>query len=291
MAHSTGASNKAAVLKLIDDFSLEMTGKDVPGLEESRNSIPPGTKVNVTFLGNEDLDMRVAAAKAVKESGFVPVPHISARRLASPAQLEEFLGRLHEVGATEHIFAVGGDPAEPEGPYPDSLSLINSGLFQKYGVKEVSIAGYPEGHPDIKADILWSHLLDKSAALKEQKLEAVILTQFAFDTDPVMAWIKQVRAHGIDTTIRIGTPGPAGIKRLLGFARRFGIGANAMIVKKYGFSLTNLMGSAGPDRFVSDLSALLAEEPTSGTVSLHFYTFGGLLATADWAREYRASQS
>ena len=96
-------------------------------------------------------------------------------------------------------------------------------------------------------------------SLTQQGLDATILTQFAFDTDPVLAWIEAVRARGIDSTIRVGTPGPAGIKRLLGFARRFGIGANAMIVKKYGFSLTNLMGTAGPDKFVTDLSALLAE--------------------------------
>ncbi|MEV1129258.1 methylenetetrahydrofolate reductase [Agromyces sp. NPDC049794] len=268
-----------------------MTGKDVPGLIEAKDTIPAGTKINVTFLGNEDLEMRVAAAKAVRELGFVPVPHISARRLESQEQLEEFLAALQEVGATEHVFAVGGDPATPEGPYPDSLSVIQSGVLQKYGVREVSIAGYPEGHPDISNDVLWQHLEAKSAALKEQGLEAVILTQFAFDTEPVINWINQVRAKGIDTQIRVGTPGPAGIKRLLAFARRFGVGANAMIVKKYGFSLTNLMGTAGPDRFVNDLAALLAENPASGRVGLHFYTFGGLLATSKWAGEFRASQS
>jgi len=244
VAHISPAADRAAALRLIDGFSLEMTGKDVPGLEEARAAIPAGTKINVTFLGNEDLDMRVAAAKAVKDFGFTPVPHISARRLSSQEQLEEFLSRLQEVGATEHVFCVGGDPAEPEGPYPDSLSVIRTGLLQKYGVKEVSIAGYPEGHPDIPEDVLWRHLEDKSAALTEQGLDAVILTQFAFDTEPVMRWIGSVRDRGITSEIRIGTPGPAGIKRLLGFARRFGIGANAMIVKKYGFSLTNLMGTA-----------------------------------------------
>jgi methylenetetrahydrofolate reductase (NADPH) len=283
--------DKAAALQLVSDFSLEMTGKDVPGLLEAKHAIPSGTKINVTFLGNEDLDMRVSASKAVLDAGFIPVPHISARRLASKDQLEEFLGRLQEVGATEHVFAVGGDPAEPEGPYPDSLSVIRSGLLQEYGVREVSIAGYPEGHPDISSEVLWRHLEDKSAALQEQGLDAVILTQFAFDTDPVMAWIDQVRARGIDTQIRIGTPGPAGIKRLLGFARRFGIGANAMIVKKYGFSLTNLMGTAGPDQFVTDLAGLLAQDASSGSVKLHFYTFGGLLATSEWARQYAAAQS
>lgn len=282
------ARNTPAAVDLVTGFSLEMTGKDIPGLEEAREVIPPGTKINVTFLGNEDLDMRVAAAKAVKDAGFVPVPHISARRIASQAQLEEFLARLQEVGATEHVFAVGGDPATPEGPYPDSLSVIRSGVLQNYGVTEVSIAGYPEGHPDIANDVLWRHLEDKSAALTDAGLDAVILTQFSFDTTPVTEWIAAVRGRGIDSEIRIGTPGPAGIKRLITFARRFGIGANAMIVKKYGFSLTNLMGTAGPDRFVTDLSAQLAADPASGRVKLHFYTFGGLLATAQWARDFVA---
>jgi len=289
-AHSP-APDTAAAIELVDGYSLEMTGKDVPGLEEAAHAIPAGTKINVTFLGNEDLEMRLAAAKRVAQLGFTPVPHISARRLPSRQYLEEFLSALHEVGATEHVFCVGGDPAEPEGPYPDALSVIRTGILPQFGVREVSIAGYPEGHPDIATDVLWQHLEDKSAALKEQGLDAVILTQFAFDTDPVLTWIDAVRARGIDTQIRIGTPGPAGIKRLLGFARRFGIGANAMIVKKYGFSLTNLMGTAGPDRFVTDLSALLAQDPASGNVKLHFYTFGGLLATANWARGFVAERA
>ena len=95
-----------------------------------------------------------------------------------------------------------------------------------------------------------------------------------------------MRTRGIDTQIRIGTPGPAGVKRLMAFARRFGIGANAMIVKKYGFSLTNLMGTAGPDRFVTDLAGLLNRKPTAGDVKLHLYPFGGLLATSQWAHDY-----
>ena len=294
-----------AALDLVNGYSLEMTGKDVPGLLEAKDTIPAGTKINVTFLGNEDLEMRVSAAKAVQDLGFIPVPHISARRLASQTQLEEFLARLQDVGATEHVFVVGGDPATPEGPYENSYDVIRSGLLQDYGVKEVSIAGYPEGHPDITDDVLWRALDEKVLSLAQQGLSSTILTQFAFDTDPVMAWIDAVRERTIDSTIRIGTPGPAGIKRLLGFARRFGIGANAMIVKKYGFSLTNLMGTAGPDTFVADLSSLLADSPTrpgdgvaletaarsEGDVKLHFYTFGGLLATAQWARDFVAERS
>ena len=299
MSKTTHApANPQAALQLVNGYSLEMTGKDVPGLLEAKDEIPAGTKINVTFLGNEDLEMRVAAAKAVREFGFVPVPHISARRLASRRELEEFLSRLQDVGATDSVFVVGGDPTTPEGPYEDSYDVIRTGLLLDYGVKEVSIAGYPEGHPDISNEVLWRALDEKSLSLAQQGLDATILTQFAFDTDPVLAWIDAVRARGIESTIRIGTPGPAGIKRLLGFARRFGIGANATIVKKYGFSLTNLMGTAGPDTFVTDMSALLADTAPEtainadpGSVNLHFYTFGGLRATSEWARTYVASQS
>ncbi|PJI51621.1 5,10-methylenetetrahydrofolate reductase, partial [Methylobacterium radiotolerans] len=53
-----------------------------------------------------------------------------------------------------HLFAVGGDPAAPEGPYEDSLAVITSGVLQQYGVREVGIGGYPEGHPDISKETL-----------------------------------------------------------------------------------------------------------------------------------------
>ena len=40
-------------------------GPDVPKLEEARDSIPQGTRINVTFLGNENLAMRLEASRAV----------------------------------------------------------------------------------------------------------------------------------------------------------------------------------------------------------------------------------
>jgi methylenetetrahydrofolate reductase (NADPH) len=271
--------------ELLEDFSLEMTGKDVPGLREAAPNLPPGTRMNVTFLGNEDLEMRVTAARAVLEEGLVPVPHISARRIKSQEMLEEFLAALQAQGASENVFSVGGDPHTPEGPYEGALDVIKTGLLPQYGVKHVSIAGYPEGHPDIKDDVLWAALEGKFAVLREQALPGTILTQFSFDVDPVVAWIEQVRAKGIDLPIRIGVPGPAGIKRLITFAGRFGVKSSAGIAKKYGFSLTNLLGTAGPDRFIKDLAGRLT--PEHGVVKLHFYTFGGVPATTTWVRDFR----
>lgn len=269
---------------LLAGFSLEMTARDAPDLTQVAPLVPTGTRINLTFLGTEDLDMRVKAARAAREAGLIPVPHIAARRLTSERELDEFLTRLHEVDAAEHLTTIGGDPSTPLGPFEDALGVITSGLLTKHGVRSVAVAGYPEGHPDIPTDRLWDHLERKLAALSDQGLEASVLTQFSFDTAAVRSWVEQVRDRGITAPIRIGVPGPVTVRRLLGFARRFGVASNARIVRKFGFSLTNLMGTAGPDTFVTDLAGELADLPGAGDVGLHFYTFGGLVPTAEWIR-------
>ena len=53
------------VAELLHSPSLEMTGKDIPALLEAKTAISPGTRINVTYIGNEDLPMRVASSKAV----------------------------------------------------------------------------------------------------------------------------------------------------------------------------------------------------------------------------------
>ena len=275
----------AGPLSLLADFSLEMTGKDVANLEAAQHAIPAGTRVNVTFLGNEDLELRLAAARAVKRLGLVPVPHISARRLPSRGAFVEFLDRLREDGTGEHIFVVGGDPNTPAGPYQDSAALIESGLLEAHGVRHVGISGYPEGHPAISGPQLWSALEAKHALLAEHGLNGGIITQFGFDTLPVLAWIEAVRERGIDLPVRVGVPGPAGVRRLLSYAGRFGVGTSAGIARKYGLSLTNLMGTAGPDRFVQALADGLVPH-RHGRVEMHFYPFGGLQATSEWVAAF-----
>jgi methylenetetrahydrofolate reductase (NADPH) len=183
-----------------------MTGKDVPALEEARDTILQGTRINVTFHGNEDLRMRLGAARSVRRLGFTPVPHLAARRLGSRADFERFLTGLHADGTSDNAVAVAGDPANPEGPYEDSLSLIGSGLLQRYGVRHVGISGYPEGHSAIPGDVLWSVLRDKSAALAAQGVDGGLITQFGFDADPVLAWIERVRDEGIALPVRVGVP-------------------------------------------------------------------------------------
>lgn len=273
--------------ELLKDFSLEVTAKDTESLEAASKSIPAGTAVNLTYLGNETTEMRIEAAQAIVDAGLSAVPHISARRLTSADELRDYLERLSAVGAVDRLFIVGGDPSTPAGPFPDALSVIQSGLLEEFGVREVGITGYPEGHPDISEATLWDALECKLAALDRAGIRASVTTQVAFDSTAVAKWIAQVRGRGIETPIRVGAPGPAGIKRLLGFARRLGTTANAALLKKYGASVTNLLGKSTPATFIERAAEDFAQD-NLGDVRIHFYTFGGLVATADWARDYLA---
>ena len=272
---------------MVDGYSLEMTAKELDGLREAAPLIRPGTQVAVTFLPGEEMEQRVAAAKLVRELGFEPIVHLSARRLTSAEELDNYLSRITTEAGVKRVFLIAGDPPEPEGPFEDSLQVIESGLLEKHGITIAGVGGHPEGHPNVSKDDLWVWMERKIAALRTRGIVPLVVTQFAFDDDAIVEWVGEMRARGIDVPVRLGVPGPAGIKRLLGFAARCGVGASASVMKKYGVSVTNLLGRAGPDKLVDSLDAKLNDEE-HGRVRLHLYPFGALTASAEWVNEYDA---
>jgi methylenetetrahydrofolate reductase (NADPH) len=271
---------------ITEGFSLEMTAKDIAALREAAPLIPPETPVAITFLPGEDAHARIDATIAVRELGFEPMPHFSARRIPSALEFEHYLYAVVARAGVRRCFVVAGDPPEPQGPFSDSMALIGSGVFEGAGVKAIGIGGHPEGHPIMSEDQCWAVIDQKVAAIEARGMAPLIVTQFAFDAEPVLRWLEALRARGIDAPVRIGVPGPAGIKRLLKFAAHCGVGASASVMKKYGLSITNLLGSAGPDKLVDSFAAQLS--PAHGKVRLHFYPFGGMKPTVDWVAGYQA---
>lgn len=272
-----------AAARLLDAASIEMTAAEIDALTPASRLLARGTRVNVTFLARESADERVLAAAAVREAGLVPVPHVAARRLASHEELDALLDAIVEASMADAAMVVGGDPHEPLGPFPDARSVIAGGMLAHHGFRDVSIAGYPEGHPDIDDDTLWDALESKVDATRAMGARCSIITQVSFDDVAVREWIELVRARGIDATIRVGVPGPTGVRRLLAFARRLGVATTAAKAARYGFSLTHLVGTAGPDRFVTALASDLTG--AHGDVRVHLYPFGDLEASAGWLHD------
>jgi methylenetetrahydrofolate reductase (NADH) len=273
--------------RLMAAYSIEMTAKDGDALRDAKDLIRQGTSVSITFLAGETAPARVAAATQVRSYGFSPRPHLSARRIASEAELESFLADLAAQAQIDRVLVVAGDLAQPAGPYVDALAVIRSGLLARHGVRNVGISGYPEGHPDFPAEQLWQALRDKHQALTDLGHTYDIITQFGFDSAPVLDWLAKLRDGGITAPVRVGVPGPASVKTLLRFAARCGVGASASVMAKYGVSITRLLNTAGPDALISELAGSL-DPAKHGEVFIHFYPFGGLAKTAQWARDFSA---
>lgn len=278
---------KRAMRELLADFSLGLPVKDVGDLERVRALVPAGSRIDVGFVDSEDLAMRVATARAIRQAGFVPVPVIAARRLRSEGMLREYLVELRAADASRSVLVVAGDPDPPRGPYPDAISIIGSGALEEYGVREVSVAGHPAGRSAAPDHVLWEALAAKAAQLEGRGLVGSVTTQFDLDPDLVLAWLAAVRTRDIRLPVRVGVPGPTSARRLLWYASQCDVSVSAAAARKYGLSLADPSGIAAPDRFLQALAAGY-DERLHGEVRLHFFTFGGFAATTEWVNQLLA---
>lgn len=264
----------------LDGFSLETTGKDIDQLVSAAPAIPPGTPINIAFLGNETHDQRVTAAATIRDCGFEPVPIISARRLKSRADLDGLLARLKSAAAPRRFMFVGGDPASPAGPFRDSLELFASDVLRDHNIREVVVAGYPEGHPRIEEDYLWASLRKKAGILKRLGRSFEITLQYSLNPESVVTWIRELRLAGIDAPVRVGVPGPAPAERLIRFARQFGVAVpedldqtrSGVSDRSFEMFLRSIERGLGADH--------------ARNVGLHLYPFGGLVRAVDWLEHY-----
>jgi methylenetetrahydrofolate reductase (NADPH) len=275
--------------ELLADCSLEVAGKDIGGLAHGRAVLPPGTRFHLAFVDSDDLAIRMRTTRAILQSGFVPVPVISARRLESEEMLGQYLAELRSAGASERVVVVGGDPPHPRGPYADAASVIASGALEQHGVREVSVTGHPEGHPAVSDAVLWQAITAKTAALAQRGLRAGVITQFGFDATQVLAWTAELRARGLTMPVRVGVPGPATVRTLRAAAAKCDVTISARVAREYGFSLDDRTGTATPDRFIGALAAGY-DGRLHGEVKLHVSPFSGVAATADWLSQFRGSR-
>ncbi len=274
---------------MVSGYSLEMTARDVNSLRAVAPAIRPTAPIAVTFLPNENLAARIAATKAIRDLGFEPMPHFSARRIRSAAEFEDYLEAAVAEAGVQRCFVIAGDPVTPEGPFEDSMALISRGAFERLGVTALGVGGHPDGHPNMTEAQSFAVLEAKCTEIVRRGMAPLVVTQFSFDAGRVLTWLEALRLRDLDVPVRVGIPGPAGIKTLIRFAARCGVGSSAAVLAKYGISVGKLFGSAGPDTLVDDLDDGLG--PEHGRVRLHFYPFGGFERTVDWINNYDRTHS
>jgi methylenetetrahydrofolate reductase (NADPH) len=259
-------------------FSIEATRPKPREIEALRGILEPGTWVYLSSVSTQGKDEQIEAVKSVRRAGFEPVPHLAARRFVSLAELRDYLARLRGEADVRRALVIGGDKDDAEGPFATALSVIESGLLG--GFDEVGIAGYPQGHPQIAADELEAALARKLATAREAGLRSHIVSQFCFDPGAIVAWLRRLRAQNIDVPVHVGLVGPTKFRRLLRYARRCGVSASIRGLWNSG-ALWALLGKPHPGRIVRALAAA----DGIGDATPHYFSFGGLTATAHYARD------
>jgi methylenetetrahydrofolate reductase (NADPH) len=260
-------------------WSLEAAHPTDAEIQELRGIAPPGTHVYVPAVPHQPPGRIAAAAVKLRAAGLEPVPHIAARNYAERAELEDVL----RGAGVRRALVIAGDRDQPSGPFADARAVIDSGLLQRHGVEHVGISGYPDGHPRITPDALDRALSEKLVALERAGLGVFIVSQFCFEPARILAWLERLRAAGVAVPVRIGIAGPTSVAGLLRYAARCGVRASTRGFARHAGSLRGLVGQAAPDELLTELAGAQARGGL-GDVAPHFFSFGGIAATAAYAR-------
>jgi methylenetetrahydrofolate reductase (NADPH) len=268
----------ASVVRLLRGVSLEATFPTHAELEAARQILPPGTQLYLSLPSSHSPAELGSLAADVRLAGFEPVPHIAARALTSRDDAHALLARLNGEAGVTRALVIAGDADRPAGPFADALSFIESGLFEHNGFTAIGIAGYPDGHPRISNATLANALAKKVDAIYGHGLSADIVSQFCFDGERMVAWLRQLRYLRVDVPIKLGVVGPVSLRTLLHYALKCGVRTTAKGARNT--PAVQLIAESKPDRMLKTLSQITAL--SSGSVTVHVFSFGGLLKTARW---------
>lgn len=274
-----------ALAPLLDGYSVEITARDV---DAAIDSIPSGVEVFVANLPNDGLEVLVDAVVRLHAAGLVPVPHVVARNLKDLHEVETLIGRMAEKADLKKVLALGGDRDAPAGDLTEGLMLVTSGVFEKNGIRQVSLPCYPEGHPRIGDEALRQALKDKVEAVAAAGLEARLVSQFAFEAKPMIDFARTLRSDGIATPLRIGVAGPASTTKLIKYAMRCGVGASLRTLTERKGIAASLLGGETPEGVLAEIADAVAADPALGIEGVHFFTFGAPLKSVDWAQDHLA---
>ncbi len=233
-------------------------------------------------LGPQFVSVTYGAGGTTRERTHATVARLASETTLQPAAHLTCVGAgCNEIDAVvrdywdagvRHIVALRGDPAggvgtryEPHpGGYANAAELVSG--IANVGAFEISVAGYPEKHPEspsLAAD------LDNLKAKVDAGANRVI-TQFCFDNEHYLRFVENARARGIWCPIVPGIVPIHNFKQVAGFATKTGTSIPAWLARRFeGLdddpATTHLVAAAVAAEQVMDLV-------DQGIRQFHFYT-------------------
>ena len=282
---ATDQASSGKLAGLLSSASVEVSSRGHQ-LQELRDKFARGTDVTITFLPGDNYRHNVETASALRRAGYNPVPHIAAREMPSREALDDFLARARGEADVTRVVLIAGDLALAKGPFRSSLDVCASGLIEARGVLSVSVAGHPEGHPYLSAANAFKVLEAWRDWGQLTKIRVDVVTQFCFESAPILGWIGELDARGIGLPVIVGLAGPATPATLTKFALRCGIGNSMRSLRSQIGRFGRLLTDTGPDDVMRGLQSA-PKAVTAPIAGFHLFPFGGLRKAGEWLRSYR----
>jgi methylenetetrahydrofolate reductase (NADPH) len=228
--------------------------------------------VSVTYgAGGSTRERTHATVKRIlNETVLTPAAHLTC--VAATCQDIDAVIRAYYEAGVRHIVALRGDPpggvgeryAPHPGGYLNGADLVAG--IRRIADIEVSVAAYPEKHPDspsVEADI----------DMLEAKVDAGAtraMTQFFFENELYFRYLERVRARGIRIPIVPGILPVQNFKQAKSFASRCGASVPDWLAERFDGldddpSTRKLIAAAVAAEQVLDLV-------DQGVTDFHFYT-------------------
>ena len=207
--------------------------------------------------------------RILRETELTPAAHLTCVA-ASGGEVDEVARRYWEAGV-RHIVALRGDPPEGEDGFnPHSDGYENAadlvGGLKRIADFEISVAAYPEIHPDARSS---QDDLDNLKRKLDNGADRAI-TQYFFDPEVYLRFLERARASGIRVPIVPGVLPVTNFAQVVRFSRLCGATVPAW--------LAHLFEGLDEDPETRKLvAATVAAEQcrqlqSSGVNEFHFYT-------------------
>jgi methylenetetrahydrofolate reductase (NADPH) len=282
-ASATESRLQQRLSELLVAGSLELLPRELHRAADVAALLPTDTCVYIPSLPGLPLARTLEAVAAIRGAGLDPVPHVSARRILDREEFQNFLKKATSRYGVHRVLLLGGDEPRPKGPFVDSLQLLESGLLRDSGIREIGVAGYPEGHPRI-FNLAESFERKRRLAL-EQGLGLYVVTQFSFAPGRVVEYCASLARSAPDVSIYVGVAGPTDPVALARYAQRCGVSVSLRALRNLGAGIAQLVSHAEPRGQLVELARYTLQREPSNVVGVHIYSFGGAVKTASWIRQ------
>ncbi len=283
----TGGGEIARVIcELVTNGSIEVSATAAAQIPQAVRPLPYGTSAYVPSPTRKPLESNLEVISALHQAGMEAVPHIAARKISSRKALQAYLAHVVQDFGVHRVLVIGGDAREAAGPYPDSIALLRDDVLAGAGIKEIGVAGYPEGHPRIPPKILREDFELKLELAARLKLGIEVITQFSFVPKRITEYCAMLSQQAPDVPVYVGMAGPTNMAKLIRYANYCGVSTSVRALSDMGIKAVKLIKHTDTDEQLIALGQYCALREACNVIGIHVFSFGGLERSAQWMKNH-----